>query len=135
MFSTFVAICKYAEPIEGLCYKVYADAGYRTRTYRVTGQDVPTTPQRHTSKIARIKTIYDTNMFSFIQLRKDLSLQIIKKIQSKTENQSEDSEMPCVNAGDRNRTYRVTIQDGPTTPRRHICKKAQIKTIYNTNRF
>ena len=44
-------------------------------------------------------------------------------------------EMPCANAGDRNRTYRVTVQDGPTTPQRHICKKAQIKTIYNTNRF
>ena len=38
-------------------------------------------------------------------------------------------------AGDRNRTYRVTVQDGPTTPQRHICKKAQIKPIYNTNRF
>jgi hypothetical protein len=50
--------------------------------------------------------------------------------QSKTENQSEDSEMTCVNTGDRNRTYRVTVQDGPTTPRRHICKKVQIKTIY-----
>ena len=43
--------------------------------------------------------------------------------------------MPCVNAGDRNRTYRVTVQDGPTTPQQHICKKAQIKPIYNTNRF
>ena len=66
MFSTFVAICKYTEPIEGLCYIVYADAGNRTRTYRVTVQDDPTTPQRQICKKARIKTIYNTNRFYFI---------------------------------------------------------------------
>ena len=38
-------------------------------------------------------------------------------------------------AGDQTRTYRVTVQDGPTTPQRHTFKKARITTIYNTNRF
>jgi hypothetical protein len=40
---------------------MYADAGYRTRTHRVTGQDVPTTPQRHTFTNRGIKTIYYKN--------------------------------------------------------------------------
>ncbi len=39
---------------------MYADAGDRTRTYRVTVQDDPTTPQRHTFKTAQIITIYNT---------------------------------------------------------------------------
>jgi hypothetical protein len=56
-------ISAIAEPIEGLCYIVYADAGNRTRTYRVTVQDDPTTPQRHTFRKAGITTIYDTNRF------------------------------------------------------------------------
>jgi hypothetical protein len=42
---------------------MYADAGDRTRTYRVTVQDDPTTPQRHTFRKAGITTIYDTNRF------------------------------------------------------------------------
>jgi hypothetical protein len=42
---------------------MYADAGDRTRTYRVTVQDDPTTPQRHTFTKAGITTIYDTNKF------------------------------------------------------------------------
>ena len=40
---------------------MYADAGDRTRTYRVTIQDDPTTPQRHTFTKTGITTIYDTN--------------------------------------------------------------------------
>ena len=36
---------------------MYADAGDRTRTYRVTFQDDPTTPQRHTFRKAGITTI------------------------------------------------------------------------------
>ena len=38
-------------------------------------------------------------------------------------------------AGDRTRTYRVTVKDDPTTPQRHIFKKDRITAIYNTNRF
>ena len=40
---------------------MYADAGCRTRTHRVTGQDVPTTPQRHTFTNRGITTIYYKN--------------------------------------------------------------------------
>ena len=40
--------------------QVYASDGDRTRTYRVTIQDDPTTPQRHTFKTAQIITIYNT---------------------------------------------------------------------------
>ena len=43
--------------------QVYASDGNRTRTYRVTIQDDPTTPQRHTFRKAGITTIYDTNRF------------------------------------------------------------------------
>ena len=42
---------------------MYADAGDRNRAYRVTGQDNPTTPQRHTFRKAGITTIYNTNRF------------------------------------------------------------------------
>ena len=38
-------------------------------------------------------------------------------------------------AGDRTRTYRVTVKDDPMTPQRHIFKKDRITAIYNTNRF
>jgi hypothetical protein len=38
-------------------------------------------------------------------------------------------------AGDRTRTYRVTIQDDPTTPQRHTFTKTGITTIYYTNRL
>ena len=41
---------------------MYAGAGYRTRTYRVTGQDVPTTPQRHTFTKTGITTIYTNRL-------------------------------------------------------------------------
>ena len=40
---------------------MYASAGDRTRTYRVTSQDDPTTPQRHTFTKTGITTIYYTN--------------------------------------------------------------------------
>ena len=37
---------------------MYADAGDRNRTYQMTGQNSPTTPQRHTFRKAGISTIY-----------------------------------------------------------------------------
>ena len=39
-------------------FHMYAGAGYRTRTCRVTSQDVPTAPQRHTFTETGITTIY-----------------------------------------------------------------------------
>ena len=37
---------------------MYADAGDRNRTYQMTGQNGPTTPQQHTFRKAGISTIY-----------------------------------------------------------------------------
>ncbi len=43
---------------------MYADAGDRNRAYQVTGQDNPTTPQRHTFRKAGITTIYTEHFFA-----------------------------------------------------------------------
>jgi hypothetical protein len=40
---------------------MYAAAGYRTRTHRLTGLDVPTTPRRHTFTKVELQLFYYTN--------------------------------------------------------------------------
>ena len=49
---------------------MYADAGNRNRTYQMTGQNGPTTPQRHTFTKDGISTIYKQKQIGHFRRRK-----------------------------------------------------------------
>jgi hypothetical protein len=49
---------------------MYADAGDRNRTYQMTGQNGPTTPQRHTFTKDGISTIYKQKQIGHFRRKK-----------------------------------------------------------------
>jgi hypothetical protein len=62
---------------------MYADAGDRNRAYQVTGQDNPTTPQRHTFRKAGISTIYKYKQIGHFRRNKNEGVKnAISKIQT-----------------------------------------------------
>ena len=62
---------------------MYADAGDRNRTYQMTGQNSPTTPQRHTFRKAGISTIYKQKQIGHFRRNKNEGVKnAISKIQT-----------------------------------------------------
>jgi hypothetical protein len=130
---------------------MYAGAGYRTRTCRVTSQDVPTAPQRHTFTKTGITTIYTNKLVTsddtwkiMYYKKNEVNLSEInktryqeydhKRIKTLNINNNMLYAQNCFHmyaaAGYRTRTHRLTGLDVPTTPRRHTFTKWNYNYYY-----
>ena len=133
---------------------MYAGPGYRTRTCRVTDQDVPTAPQRHTFTKTGITTIYTNKLVTsddtwkiMYYKKNEVNLSEInkskyqkydhKRIKTLNINNNMLYAQNCFHmyaaAGYRTRTHRLTGLDVPTTPRRHTFTKVELQLFYYTN--